>query len=94
MQGHDDPLDLNHYYIWWHRYSSGFSFLLLFSFCEIVDNVNTDWGEFDDDKGFKAYFVIQSSVSFSKQASDRNLGLRPIIKVLIVLRIVNGLLVL
>ena len=68
-------------------------FFASFFFCEIVDNVNTDWGEFDDDEGFKAYFVIQSSVSFSKQASDRNLGSRPTIKVLIVLRIVNGLLV-
>ena len=35
-----------------------------FFFCEIVDNVNTDWGELKSLEGFEAYSAIQSSVSF------------------------------
>ena len=35
-----------------------------FFFCEIVDNVNTDWGELSKELGFEAYSAIQSSVSF------------------------------
>ena len=35
-----------------------------FFFCEIVDNVNADWGELGRVQGFETYPAIQSSVSF------------------------------
>ena len=83
------PLDSNHHLKNRKYNHHHFSFLLLFSFCEcceFVDNVNTGRGELWILKGFEAYRAIQSSASFSEKVSNRNLGWRPIIKVLIILR--------
>jgi transposase len=55
-----------------------------------VDNVNTGWGELVKQTRLRAYTGIQSPASFSEQASNRNSGFGPIIKVLIVFRSVNG----
>ena len=68
-------------------------FFASFFFCEIVDNVNTDWGELSEGKGFEGPFCDSILSQFSEQASNRNLGSRPIIKVLIVFRSVNGYMV-
>jgi hypothetical protein len=66
-------------------------FLFWFFFlCEFVDNVNTDRGELDEGKGVETYFVIQSPASFLNKHQIEIKALRPIIKVLIVFRSVNG----